>query len=344
MRKLTILLMLLVAVSLANDAISALADGTSAETTSTGYVAPIPMSKAVLFDQAYDGTIDNGYGYRPSFILAEDFTLSNPSRIETIEWWGLYYNAPSGGDYMVRIYDDNGGVPGTLLSDLTYNPTLTDTGDDAFGSYDIYHHLVTLDPGDYFFADDATPYWLALQGQGGDSSTYWCVWNSGNMHYTIDDGSNWDSYGVIGMFQLNGTEDLLAPEVSGQVPADGATGVAVNSDIVFHVTDDCFGVDTSTIAFSVEDSAKSNGASSSLSSIGHTGAITGTLVVDDTDPNDVICTFTPDSDLPPDTITCTVAAGLADEYGRATASDIVWSFDTVGSAVEETTWGQIKAL
>jgi len=78
--------------------------------------------------------------------------------------------------------------------------------------------------------------------------------------------------------------------------------------------------------------------------IEHTGAITGTLVTDDTDPNDVICTFTPDSNLPADTITCTIATGLADDAGNATTADIVWSFDTVGSAIEETTWGQIKTM
>jgi len=94
-------------------------------------------------------------------------------------------------------------------------------------------------------------------------------------------------------------------------------------------------VDTSTISFSVEDSAKA--ATSSLSNIGHTAAITGTLVVDDTDPNDIICVFLPDNDLPPDTITCTIAAGLADDVGNATTADIVWSFDTTGSAIEETT-------
>jgi hypothetical protein len=43
-----------------------------------------------------------------------------------------------------------------------------------------------------------------------------------------------------------------------------------------------------------------------------------------------------------DTITCTVAAGLADVKGNEMADDWVWTFDIEG-AVESTTWGVIKA-
>ncbi|MCK4594913.1 hypothetical protein KAU45_10460, partial [bacterium] len=74
------------------------------------------------------------------------------------------------------------------------------------------------------------------------------------------------------------------------------------------------------------------------------GEISGSLDINDDDPNDVICTFDPDDPLPPDTITCTVAAGLADDLGNVTDSDIVWSFDVIGSGVDDNaTWGQIKA-
>jgi len=329
--------MLLVAVSFAADTGSVSITDTTVEITDTGYVAPLG-SKAILVDQAYDGTYASANNYGEQYRQGDDFTLTNPSRLENVEWWSVFFSSMDTMD--LRIFDDSSGVPGTILweaSDVTF--VATDTGDDAFGT-DIYHLEVILDPADYAFLEDGVTYWFSPYHHG--TTAYWMRWSTGTSAYSNDNGSTWNTKGGDHMFCLNGTEDLAAPEVSGQVPADGATGVAVNSDIVFHVTDDCYGVDTSTITFSVEDSAKSSG--SSLSSVGHTGAITGTLVVDDTDPNDVICTFTPDSDLPPDTITCTVAAGLADEYGRATASDIVWSFDTVGSAVEETTWGQIKAL
>ncbi len=340
MRKLTVLLMLLVAVSFASDVISALDLDADAETTDTGYIAPIPMSKSVLWEYPYAGTVDNGVGSHSTQQVADDFVLTNPSRLESLEWWGLYTVA-LGADYNLRIYDDNSGEPGTILWEVAaITATDTDTGDD-FSGYDIYRTVATLDPTDYCLLEDGTTYWFSAVWF--DQWFFWCNISSGSLRYTMNDGASWPGLPSSVFFRLNGSEELAAPEVSGQVPADGATGVAVTSDIVFHVTDDAFGVDTSTIAFSVEDSAKSGEATASLTSRGSTGAITGTLVVDDTDPCDVICTFTPDSDLPPDTITCTVASGLADDYGRATTSDIVWSFDTTGSAIEETTWGQIKA-
>ncbi|MCX7022373.1 MAG: hypothetical protein NTW26_08910 [bacterium] len=43
------------------------------------------------------------------------------------------------------------------------------------------------------------------------------------------------------------------------------------------------------------------------------------------------------------TITCTVAAGLADSKGNPMVDDFVWTFDTYSSAVTTTTWGAIKA-
>ncbi len=338
MRKLTVLLMLLVVVSLAGDSTGDIAlDDFSF--SSTGYVAPIPLSKAVLFDQAYDGTIDQARNYSDYWHQADEFSLTNPSRLENIEWWSFFGSGVSTMD--IRVHDDDSGLPGTVLwEQLDVTATVTDTGDD-WGGHDIYYVEVVLDPADYYLLDDGTTYWLSLHHDG--FGAYWCRWNGGTAAGSTDYGGTWSASTVTFMLRLNGTEDLAAPEVSGQVPADGASGVAVNSDIVFHVTDDLFGVDTSTISFSVEDSAKSGEATASLSNRGSTGTITGTLVTDDTDPCDVICTFTPDSDLPPDTITCTVASGLADDGGNATTSDIVWSFDTTGSAIEETTWGQIKA-
>jgi hypothetical protein len=338
MRKLTVLLMLLVAVSFAGEAISDLIlDDFSA--ASSGYLAPIPLSKAVLFDQAYDGTINGARDYSDSIHLADDFSFTKPDYLERIEWWGVFTINVSTMD--IRLHDDDGGLPGTVIwEQLGVTATITDTGDD-YGGYAIYHIEVVLDPADYYLLDNGTTYWLSLHHDS--TGAYWCRWNSGTAAESNNNGSTWGSRSAIYMLRLNGTEDIDAPAVSGQAPADGATGVAVNSVIVFHVTDVLSEVDTSTISFSVEDSAKSNGVSTSLSDRGSTGTITGTLVVDDTDPSDVICVFLLDSDLPPDTITCTVAAGLADDVGNATTSDIVWSFDTTGAAIEETTWGQIKA-
>jgi len=71
--------------------------------------------------------------------------------------------------------------------------------------------------------------------------------------------------------------------------------------------------------------------------------ISGLLNIDDTDPLDVLCTFTPDEDLPVDLITCTVAAGLADSKGNEMQDDFIWTFSTGNYDVEQKSWGAVKA-
>jgi hypothetical protein len=145
--------------------------------------------------------------------------------------------------------------------------------------------------------------------------------------------------------------DTTAPTVGGRSPADGASGVDPNVNIIFHVYDPGVGVDSGTIDFTVEDTSLTSEGTGTISvgsgavpaGYAPAGEISGTLDIDDSDTHDVVCTFDPDDPLPPDTITCTVAAGLADELGNDTDSDIVWSFDVTGSATDTTTWGQIKA-
>ncbi|HUT99240.1 MAG TPA: Ig-like domain-containing protein, partial [bacterium] len=142
------------------------------------------------------------------------------------------------------------------------------------------------------------------------------------------------------------------PYVTSMDPDDGDTGVPVDTDIVFHCVHDIHPVDTDTIVFTVEDTSRRSGGralgSDSTLAVGRadprpTGEISGTLGIDATDPKDVLCTFTPDEDLPVDLIRCTVAAGLADNHGHEMPDDFVWTFTTGNYSVEDTTWGAIKA-
>ncbi len=250
-----------------------------------------------------------------------------------------------------RIVDDAAYCP---LTSAGFNFVYTDLG--SFDPHLIMDGVTTITSLYYTLTCDleSGATWIADLADGYDLAAINATEDVVGLNIYPADNNNWSGDGWVMINNaIRYIGDFVAPEVSGQLPADGATGVAVNSDIVFHVTDDMIGVDTSTISFSVEDGAKaasSNTASlvhtstSSLVNVEHTSTITGTLVTDDTDPNDVVCTFTPDSNLPPDTITCTIAAGLADDAGNATTADIVWSFDTTGSAIEETTWGQIKTM
>ena len=135
-------------------------------------------------------------------------------------------------------------------------------------------------------------------------------------------------------------------------PDDGDSGVPVDTEIVFHCMSELCPIDTDTIVFTVEDQSRRLGGGTlspdSRSTVLRSdprpvGEISGTLEIDDYDPLDVICTFTPDEDLPVDLITCTVDGCLADVRGKEMEDDFVWTFSTGDYAVEETTWGAIKA-
>ncbi|MCK4593512.1 hypothetical protein KAU45_03355, partial [bacterium] len=95
-------------------------------------------------------------------------------------------------------------------------------------------------------------------------------------------------------------EDYRPPEVTGMNPDDGEEDVPVGTTIVFHVVDDLSGVDVTTIEFTVEDTSRNLRFRLAFSTGGPypTGEISGDLHIDDIDPLDVICTFTPDDDLP----------------------------------------------
>jgi hypothetical protein len=145
-------------------------------------------------------------------------------------------------------------------------------------------------------------------------------------------------------------EDYSPPEVTGMNPDDGEDDVPVDTTIVFHVVDDLSGVDITTIEFTVEDTSRGHlrfQLAFSTDGPSPTGVISGELDIDDIDPLDIVCTFTPDNDLPyADSITSTVAAGLADMQGNATENDYVWSFETEEDpgGLKNATWGEIKAL
>jgi hypothetical protein len=154
---------------------------------------------------------------------------------------------------------------------------------------------------------------------------------------------------TIEMMLMSGPVDNDPPYVYGVDPEDGEVDVPVDSNIVFHCKDDHHHVELFTIDFTARDTTLSGGRAL------HTGAsmgvvcdsnniIPGDLDFDDTDPKDVVCTFDPTDDLnDEDTITCTVAAGLADSYGNVMVDDFVWSFETVYVGVVQKTWGAIKA-
>ncbi|HUT98961.1 MAG TPA: Ig-like domain-containing protein [bacterium] len=242
------------------------------------------------------------------------------------------------GCYM-HVLGDDGGYPGADL-DRTYlgftNP----------GSFEWLDAGVALTTSTFYIAFEQVGGYPNCDSMGVDAS-------SGSHNWTGYQGS-WGNSTSFGDFMLRcywdgePIEDFQPPEVTGMDPDDGEVGVSVETTIVFHVVDDISGVDVATIELTVEDTSlniHSFAVALSAGGLSPAGVISGVMYIDDTDPLDVVCTFTPDDDLPyTDTITCTVAAGLADERGNETSQDVVWDFSTEDVGVKNSTWGEIKAL
>jgi hypothetical protein len=277
---------------------------------------------AVLFDEEKTGGYENG-------VVTMYGAVTYPG------WPSTVYE----GCYM-HTFDCDLGYPDMDL-DSTY------LGFTTGGVYEWVAATVPLSTSAFFIAFEQIGSYPDCDAIGVDAE-------AGLHNWTGYQGS-WDMTTLFGDFMLrcywedNPGDDYHPPEVTGMDPDDGAEDVPVDTTIIFHVVDDISGVDVATIEFSAEDT-----------SLGHlrfrlsldargprpAGEIAGDLDIDDIDPLDVICTFTPDDDLPyEETITCTVAAGLADMLGNETHADIVWSFHTTDEgALKNSTWGEIKAL
>jgi hypothetical protein len=224
------------------------------------------------------------------------------------------------GDRVTFSWGDSAYVGG---GELTYyiliadNPELTDPHEVSAGSSthkDIVFGTIGLDPGLWYWSVRAEE---SLIGNTRLADSVWT-------------------------FNLNEQLDSTPPHVSGQSPANGESEVQPDVNVTFHVTDDMSGVDTSSIVFVCKDSSPAgNGAF--LGAGGSNAILPGVFTFDDADLLDVVCTFDPDQPLPPDTITCKVAAGLKDLAGNATTGPVIWTFKIHGAAVTETSWGALKA-
>jgi hypothetical protein len=155
------------------------------------------------------------------------------------------------------------------------------------------------------------PFYLMLDGNGSAPQYSGWFWFG---------GSSWTDYSAYGygaaMIRGVVNDDVDGPYVDEQDPPDGGAG-APDTDIVFHCKDDDFGVDSDTIDFTAYDETR--------------GEVSGSLDIDDSDANDVVCTFTPDADLEEGTINCTVAGTLADGLTNEMGDDAVWSFVADGT-------------
>ncbi|MCX7021535.1 MAG: Ig-like domain-containing protein [bacterium] len=314
-------------------------------------VSPMPLTEEELYN-------DNGvaaYHWSGGIAgFASKFVAPYDCRVVAVR---LCCFNPSARNFFIDILGEDSGVPGkpdrndSLLGgyETFYEGS---HGGDTWVRFDLATHPL-LSSGDVFFAmsddsiegQDNAP--QDSQGPGPADSAWWYM-----------GGSSWYDYDSFGAMLIRvfvdddvSEPDTTPPFVADMEPTDGESDVPIDTDIVFHCGDDLSGVDTATIDFTVEDTTLGASLVVSTGSAAGSGAspagvIAGVLDIDDSDLNDVVCTFTPDDPLPyEDTITCTVDGTLADLSGNPMGDDFIWSFTTEANpiGVVQTTWGTIKA-
>ena len=262
----------------------------------------------------------------------DDFALPGYAVVESFTCWG-YFSHGRDDPFDVTFFEDDNGHPG----DPFWSETITDTilTHEYGGVWRIDmtpESPIELFAGIYWAEFYYTELWF-----------WWAAGADGNMHLNGYDYGYDAFFGIYGYY-----EEANPPYVDGLDPDDGDVQVPLDSTIVFHCVDLLSSIDLDTIDFTAQDTSLSDGRAVSAGaalSVAHdsTRSIAGEMDLDDADPLDVVCTFTPYDPLYGDnTIICTVDGCLADIYGNEMGDDFVWSFDTE-VAVKETTWGAIKA-
>ncbi|MCK4593104.1 hypothetical protein KAU45_01290, partial [bacterium] len=242
---------------------------------------------------------------------------------------GMPCCGPASGDYGWVVWYDVGGMdppPGNPYSADDYGPYTPESPSDytVYTYVDLSEEELVVEDGTYFNIGYDNTY-LGGQIYYNDYPSW--AWYSGYW----DPESSWGRTDLIQCRAETFITETDPPYVDGLDPADGDTEVPVDSPIVFHCKDDDSGIDITTIDFSVQDTSLSGGlvvsASAALST--HTSparTLPGDLDIDDTDINDVVCTWTGDDDfLIGEVITCTVAGTLADNQGNELGDDFVWT-------------------
>ncbi|UCE28175.1 MAG: hypothetical protein JSW52_05360 [Candidatus Coatesbacteria bacterium] len=254
---------------------------------------------------------DNGTNYWSHYGLkgqASTYTAPSDCHLATLK----YYLKSSGHTYYHDCYGDSGGTPNHndsyFSAPIEYTPSTT-----GWNEIDVAYEGVTFSDGEVFhpFMDDlnvagtSDDQGIISGGSGGPEGSNWWQFTT----------NNWSAYHVLfgaALVRVIIDDDMDPPYVDEQDPADGGWAQP-DTDIVFHCKDDDKGINVDTVGFTAEDESR--------------GEISGSLEIDYEDINDVVCTFTPDSDLPEgDTITCTVPGTLADGLGNEMGADEVWSF------------------
>jgi hypothetical protein len=260
----------------------------------------------------------------------------------------------SGGAVVILYdcWDYTQGLGGRIMTDDVYCPMcLVWRGGGAngldLGDYDPDHPIMdgveSITGIEFWEYLDVYPAatWLASLADGPDLAGINAYENVVGINLYPGDGRLWQGDGWIlinNAIRYVMNPDTAPPYVDGIYPEDGDWEVP--DYVRFHCIDEQSAVNTGTISFKLEDDTPGHGCSVGA---GTAGVIPGDLGIDECDPRDVVCTWTPREPLYDFYYyTATVDGSLADELGNEMGEDFVWQFGWTG-VVKESSWGAVKA-
>ena len=162
-------------------------------------------SAALLYQQLPDQL--NGYAANPIISgqqVADDFTLNSTASIETIAWWGTYFDPQTADNFLLRIYSDVNGT-GTVLETFSVGATVTPASTTQLiaSTFDEYEYVFTLaSPVNL----SAGTYFLYIENLG-SSDWFWESSSTGNdlIWVRSGEGVTWASNPDDLAFRLTGT-------------------------------------------------------------------------------------------------------------------------------------------
>jgi hypothetical protein len=149
------------------------------------YIITTPPYAAVVIEKqpatqiGYGGLVSNvGIDFERE---ADDFSLSAPVQVNTVSWYGWYYDTSIvTGDFDILFFSSNVGLPDNpaIYSTTVSSVTGTATGLTTSSGTPIFKWTATIPTASFSTSGD---YWLSVQGHADllDLDTRW-IWAFGN--------------------------------------------------------------------------------------------------------------------------------------------------------------------
>ncbi|BDC48309.1 hypothetical protein F183_A06250 [Bryobacterales bacterium F-183] len=152
--------------------------------TGVGACADVILSQPSFIT---DGRTSQVFAPNTGFIVYERFQSAQDAHVNRVDWTGGFFASgqvppPEGNTWTFAIYDDNGGLPGTLTDSVTVpfsTPTRQFIGNGTLGGLPTgFYNFSVMLPGTLFIDGGATK-WLAIYVEGNGASAF--AWTPSNV-------------------------------------------------------------------------------------------------------------------------------------------------------------------